>query len=219
MNINISQFIALGSVAAIVGMFNFSAVSRAQGQSIPAGDKTITLNEKVGHNQFVWESDAPLEDIKGSSEAVTGILRMNSGDITSLRGTIITQTSTMKTGNDTRDHHLKSSDWMDVSHYPTITFKIESVSNVQSSGNTSTGTATGNFTMHGVTKRISIPFRMTYVPQSPKTLSRAPGDLAMFSSEFQIGLKDFNIAGEHGMVGSKVGESIKVTAQLFGNTQ
>lgn len=58
---------------------------------------------------------------------------------------------------------------------------------------------------------------MTYLPESEKTRERAPGDLVMISADFNISLKDFKIAGQEGTIGSKVGETIKITAQLFGN--
>jgi polyisoprenoid-binding protein YceI len=181
------------------------------------GEKLLTLNNNVNKNQFIWESDAPLENIRGSSEGVAGTLTIDPQDLSKLRGTITTQVATMKTGNGTRDNHLHSSEWLDASRYPLITFTITSVDNVKTSGNIATGMATGNFTMHGVTKRVSVPFKMTYLVASAATRQRAPGDLVMISADFNLSLKDFNIAGTEGMVGSKVGEQIKINAQLFGN--
>ncbi len=181
------------------------------------GERLLTLNDNVNKNQFIWTSDAPLESIRGTSEGVAGTLTIDPQDVSKLRGTITTQVQTMKTGNDTRDNHLRSSEWLDASHFPLITFTITSVDNVKTTGNAATGMATGNFTMHGVTKRMSIPFRMTYVAENASTRQRAPGDLVMIAADFDISLKDFNIAGTDGVIGSKVGEKIKITAQLFGN--
>jgi polyisoprenoid-binding protein YceI len=206
---------AFGCMAALLILR--SGTVHAQGFASASGEKIVTMNDKVNKNQFIWVSDAPLENTRGSSEAVTGTLTMNPGNLSTIRGTISTQVSTMKSGNDTRDHHLKSPEWLDASRYPLISFTIASVSNVTVNGNTATGTATGTFTMHGVRKQMSIPFKMTYVPESAKTRERAPGDLVMISADFNIALKDYNIAGQEGTIGSKVGESIKITAQLFGN--
>ncbi len=194
-----------------------SEKSYSQGFSSASGDKIVTMNDKVNKNQFIWISDAPLESIRGTSEGVTGSLTMNPQNLTTIRGTISTQTLTMQTGNETRDHHLKSAEWLDASHYPSIAFTISSVTNIVVNGNSATGTATGTFAMHGATKQMSIPFHITYLPESAKTRERAPGDLVMITADFNVSLKDFNIAGQEGLVGSKVGESIKVTAQLFGN--
>ena len=189
----------------------------AQGFSSASGEKIVTMNDKVNKNQFIWVSEAPLENTRGSSEGVAGTLTMNPQNLSTIRGTITTQVSTMKSGNDTRDHHLMSAEWLDASHFPRISFTISSVSNISVSGNTATGTATGNFTMHGESKTMSIPFKMTYLPESAKTRERAPGDLVMISADFNIALKDYKIAGQEGTIGSKVGETIKITAQLFAN--
>ena len=207
------------SILSITALFVLGAgTASSQSFNVPGGgEKTVTMNDKVNKNQFIWVSDAPLENTRGSSEGVAGTLTMDTRDLSKIRGTISTQVSTMKSGNDTRDRHLKSAEWLDASRFPMISFTITSVANVTVSGNTATGTATGNFTMHGVTKKMSIPFSMKYLPESEKTRERAPGDLAMISADFNIALKDYNVAGQEGTIGSKVGETIKITAQLFGN--
>jgi polyisoprenoid-binding protein YceI len=189
----------------------------AQKLAVNAGPKTVTINDKVGKNQFIWISTAPLECIKGSSEGVSGTLSLDPQDLSKIRGSITTQTNTMKTGNDTRDHHLQSAEWIDAGKFPLIEFEILSISNVKTSGNTATGYAIGAFNMHGVSKKITVPFSLSYIPESDKTRQRAPGDLVMFSADFNISLKDFNINGTEGVVGSKVGETIEIKAQLFGN--
>jgi len=205
--LSFAVFLVLG-----IGVANAQRLAVASG-----GEKLLTLNNNVNKNQFIWESDAPLENIRGSSEGVAGTLSIDPQDLSKLRGTITTQVATMKTGNDTRDNHLHSNEWLDAARYPLITFTIASVDNVKTSGNTATGMATGTFTMHGVTKHVSIPFKMTYLVASASTRQRAPGDLVMISADFNISLKDFNIGGTQGVIGSKVGEQIKITAQLFGN--
>ena len=195
-------------------------LSSAQAQRLAVasgGEKLLTLNDHVNKNQFIWTSDAPLESIRGSSEGVAGTLTIDPQDLSKIRGTVTTQVASMKTGNDTRDSHLHSSEWLDAARYPLISFTITSVSNVQTSGNKASGMATGNFTMHGVTKRVSIPFTLTYLTANAATAQRAPGDLVMISATFDIALSDFNVAGTQGVIGSKVGNKIKITAQLFGN--
>jgi len=201
-----------------IGMAGVVSLS-AQGLTVQAsGQKTVTLSDAVGKNQFSWLSDAPLEKIQGTSAGVTGRITLDPRNLSTIRGTIATQVSTMRTGNSTRDGHLRGSNWLDASTYPMITFTILSVANIKVTGNNATGTVTGNFVMHGVTKRLSFPFNLKYVDESAQTRSRASGDLVMINAQFDIKLKDFNVAGARGMVGSRVGETIRVTAQLFGST-
>lgn len=201
-----------------IAMLVIAAAALVLGAPVASAQKTVTISDRVGKNQFTWISDAPLEKIKGTAEGVSGKLTLDPANMNSIRGTISAQVSTMKSGNGTRDAHLKSAQWLDAAKYATISFTIASVSNAKTSGNVTTGTATGQFTMHGVSKTMSIPFKLTYLPESAKTRERAPGDLVMISADFNVALADFNVAGTKGTVGSKVGDKIAVTAQLFGST-
>ncbi len=210
--------IRIRAILTLVTLASMAALTvHAQGFPGLSGAKVVTLNDKVNKNQFIWISEAPLENTRGTSEGVTGTLTMDPSNLSTIRGTVSTPVASMKTGNDTRDRHLMSAEWLDAAHYPKISFTIISVSGISVSGNSATGTAVGTFTMHGKSKQINIPFHMTYLPESAKTRERAPGDLVMMTADFTISLKDYNVAGQEGMVGSKVGETIKITAQLFAN--
>jgi polyisoprenoid-binding protein YceI len=182
------------------------------------GTKKIVLSNRVGANQFTWSSDAPLEKIQGTAEGVSGSLTLDPKNPASLRGTISAKVMTMKSGNDMRDEHLRGESWLDAAKHPEITFVATSVSGVKASGNSFTANVTGSFTMHGVTKTMTVPVTVQYLDASSRTKSRAPGDLVMLTAEFNVPLKDFNVAGSKGTVGSKVGESIAITAKLFGST-
>jgi polyisoprenoid-binding protein YceI len=196
-----------------------STTLNAQALSVSAsGAKRVRLSDAVGKNQMTWMSDAPLEQIKGTAEGVAGTLTLDPRNLSTLRGTISAQVGTMKSGNATRDGHLTGAQWLDAAKHPTITFTVSSVSGIKVSGNKATGTATGAFAMHGVTKTISVPFQLTYIDESAKTRERAPGDLVMLTANFDIALADFGVAGAKGIIGSKVGEKIHVTAQVFGST-
>ncbi len=61
--------------------------------------------------------------------------------------------ASINTDNASRDNHLKSPDFFDAEKFPTITFKSTEVKEV-SKGQL---LVTGDFTMHGVTKRITLP--------------------------------------------------------------
>src|SRR5437763_9595510 len=118
-NSMIRRFLALSFI------FAFVSVSQAQPfAGATPGLKILTINDKVGKNQFIWESDAPLENIKGSSEGVSGKIMFDPQDVSKTRGTISTQVCTMKTGNATRDKHLQSSEWLDAPRCALISFSI-----------------------------------------------------------------------------------------------
>lgn len=205
---------------AVTGLFAMvvSVTASAQLKVAARGTKTVTISDRVGKNQFTWNSDAPLEKIKGTAEGISGSFTIDPANLAGIRGTISAKVSTMKTGNTTRDGHLKGAEWLDAASYPTITFTISSVSGIKVKGHKASGIAKGTFTMHGVTKPLSIPYTITYLDASAATRKKAPGDLVMITADFKISLKDFKVAGSKGLIGSKVGETIKIKAQLYGAT-
>lgn len=214
----ITKTFLMGAIVAALAAAGASE-ARAQRLGVTAtGTKTVKLNDKVGQNQFRWTSDAPLEKIQGTAEGVSGSFTIDPANPAGIRGTISAKVSTMKTGNATRDKHLQGADWLDAANHPTISFTITSIKNISVNGIKMTATAVGNFTMHGVTKQMSIPFTLTYMDESAKTRERAAGDLVMIEANFTVSLSDFNVKGTKGTIGSKVGQTITVNAKLFGAT-
>ncbi|MEO5930538.1 MAG: YceI family protein [Candidatus Kapaibacterium sp.] len=209
----------IAPLALMAGLLIAGTEMRAQGLAVTAsGPKKVTISNKVAKNQFTWVSSAPLETISGTAEGITGAFTLDPKKPASLRGTLSAQVATMKSGNGMRDSHIQSDQWLNAAAFPTISFTATSVSGVVVKGNAFTANVVGNFTMHGVTKQMTVPVTLTYLDASAKTRERAPGDLVMLTADFKVALKDFNVAGSKGVVGSKVGETISITAKLFGST-
>src|SRR5437763_9287332 len=59
--------------------------------------------------------------------------------------------ASVSTGNDDRDAHLKSGDFFDVEHYPTITFASTAVTPLRD-----TWELAGDLTVHGTTRPITL---------------------------------------------------------------
>ena len=64
--------------------------------------------------------------------------------------------ATINTKNKKRDAHLLDPDFFDVDTYPTVCFVSTSVTKNDTGYST-----TGNMTIHGVTKEVTIPFTFT----------------------------------------------------------
>lgn len=175
------------------------------------GTKNIKLDNKVGNNQAQFNSKAPLEEISGTAN-VSGSFALDPSNIEATTGKIIVPVNTMQTGIELRNKHLLGKDWLDEESYKDIVFEVKKISGVQivSSGNgkgVAKGTAEGTFSLHGVSKQLSCPIEITYVEK---------GDVVMVKTEFTVSLKEYNIAGKKGIVGSKVAETITVKASMFG---
>lgn len=187
-----------------------------------SGQKSITVTNKVGENLVKFLSDAPLEKISGTAKGVSGKFTLDPNNLEATTGTISVEVLSMKSGVSKRDEHMYNPDWLDAAQFPSITFQILKLESIKVSNENGivnvSATAVGKFTLHGVTKEIKIPITLKYVKESEATKKRAAGDLVMVNANFNVALKDFNVKGKSGIVGSKVGETIQLDAALFGAT-
>ena len=187
------------------------------------GSRTVVISDRVGQNQVRFVSSAPLEEIYGTASDVTGRFTFDPADLSGLAGVVRVKVLSMETGIDRRDEHLFSRGWLDAKTHPEILFEIKGLKDMAPASaadgrSVLKGTAVGAFTLHGVTKDLEAAFEATYIRESEATARRAPGDLLMVKSSFRIALKDYDISGVRGLVGSKVGKTIDVDVSLFGST-
>ena len=95
-----------------------------------------------------------INKVRGKFSQFTGSVVVDGKAIQSAKGTI--QTGSIDTGIAKRDNHLKSPDFFDATKYPTITFVSKRVEN--KGGDTM---LVGDYTMHGVTKELSLPVTLS----------------------------------------------------------
>lgn len=89
----------------------------------------------------------------------------------------------VNTNHEKRDSHLRNADFLDVEHYPTITFKMKNYKK------TAEGyTAVGDLTLHGVTKEITLAGQYNGATKDPWGNTRAG-----FSAEGKLNRKDFGM--------------------------
>jgi polyisoprenoid-binding protein YceI len=194
------------------------SISFAQGFKVKAsGEKTFNFEDKYGRNQLTFFSTTPLEDVTGVSNSVKGKVTFDVADIKTLKGSISMPVSSLKTGIDLRDEHMKSKNWMDTENYPEITFLIKSVSEVKTEAdNKLQVNIKGDFTAHGVTKEIVVPVTLTYLDESEQTKQRAPGDLLGVQANFNIILSDYDV--ENMIIGQKMADNIEIRVNIVGSS-
>ncbi|MBI5325827.1 MAG: YceI family protein [Ignavibacteriae bacterium] len=189
-----------------------------------SGEKKFEINSRVNEPQIIFISDAPLEDMKGNvnAESISGFMGLDPSNIENSKGTVTVKVKGMETGIQKRNSHLYSDEWMDADKYPNITFNLDKITNLKTESTDASkgrsvvkGTATGSFSMHGKSKSINAIVTLTYIKESEDTKKRAPGDFLNVSGKFDVSLKDFNITGIQGLVGSKVGEVINIEFNLY----
>lgn len=196
---------------ALVLFLGAAATAAAQNFSVPAkGVQTFSLKDGGGRNQAVFYSSTSLEDITGTSSGVAGTVRFDPADVAgTFAATVTVDATTLKTGIAMRDEHLQSEGWLNAKQYPTITFtlaKLEGAKTVKP--NVIEATASGAFTMHGVTKSLRFPVTLSYLPESEQTKKRAPGDLLVIRGKGTILLSAFGVKSE--VIGPKVSDEIRI---------
>lgn len=192
--------------------------------SVFSGKKTVKLNEAVGNNFIKFLSSAPVENIEGNAKDIQGKFILDGDNLENSSGNISLQVLSMKTGLTKRDEHMYAKDWLDASRYPIISFDLKKLADVKISKSENgmaefTAVADGSFTMHGISKSMKASIYIKYVNESEATRKKAAGDFVLIKASFNVPLKDFNIAGKQGIIGSKVGETIDISANLFGSTK
>jgi len=206
----------------------FSANAFSEGNPCnPCGKMpSFTVDDPMNRNTVTFRSTAPLEDIVGTSNKVSGRLffdpaRPEAGG----SGMLSVPVASLDTGIPLRDEHLAGADWLDADGNPTITFAIREVKQVEPVKVTAEAksfdvVAVGDFSLKGRTRRLIVPARITWLKESEATKQRQPGNLLAVRTSFDVKLADFGISGPAGMdlVGSKVGESVAVELSLVASS-
>jgi polyisoprenoid-binding protein YceI len=101
----------------------------------------------------------------------------------------------LDSNNDKRDAHLKSPDWFNFKQYPNISFKSTKVEKVDDK----TLSVTGDLTLHGVTRSVSVPVELAGRGEFPKGTFRAG-----IEATFTVKMSDYGIKGMPGAVADEV---------------
>jgi polyisoprenoid-binding protein YceI len=95
----------------------------------------------------------------GRFNKMAGGFSLDPADPTKTTFKLTIDASSIDTGNKGRDDHLRNADFLNTSEYPLISFESTSVKAAQADGKKML-MVTGNFTMHGVTKEVTLPIQL-----------------------------------------------------------
>ena len=95
---------------------------------------------------------AMFSTVRGHFNVVSGQLHIDDQNPANSWVNAQADAASVDTHDERRDGHLKTPDFFDVAQYPTITFKSSNVEHVSGSDYK----VTGDLTMHGVTKQITL---------------------------------------------------------------
>ena len=183
--------------------------------AVYAAPESFDFKDPKGVNNAVFNLDAPLESVNGSANGITGTVSFDPENPAATTGKIVVASESLTVPNPMQKEHLHSANWLDVAKYPEITFEAKSLSNVKTADNVTTADVTGTFNLHGVSKDVTVPVKITYLKD--KLGARVPnlkGDLLVIRANFSIDRRDFDI--QKGNYEDKVSDTINLTLSIAG---
>ena len=135
-------------------------MSTATATTIPTGTYAIDpAHSRIG---FVARH-AMVTKVRGSFNEFDGSGSFDAGDPARSQLQLTIQATSIDTRNADRDSHLRSNDFFDVETYPEITFRSTAVENVDAENYR----VTGDLTIKGVTKPVTVDFEYTGTAVDP----------------------------------------------------
>ena len=188
----------------VVGMvWSFSATA-------VASDGRLTIDSE--RSTLSWTSDAPQERIVGTAEEIEGAVSWDLNNLEATSGAIQFPVSSMKSGNRLRDRHLQGRDWLNARANPDIIYTIERlevVSRSQEGDRIDVEVKVfGKVTINGVESSNEATANLAILPGTNRV---------RIQTTLEVTLRDHEISGRRGSIGSEVGESIEIEATLYGS--
>ncbi len=186
----------------LLAVLLFSTISAAQVNT--ARQYPIDTNHStVGFSVSIMDG---LSRVNGKFTDFTVTLTNDEKDITKSSVNVVIKAASINTGIPARDTHLRSADFFDAEKYPEITFQSK---RIEKKGKQLF--ALGTFTMHGVSKEITLPFQITGVNKDPVSKKMNLG----YSAQIVINRREFGINWTHPKVPNFVGDNVEIEINLI----
>ncbi|MBM3266726.1 MAG: YceI family protein [Candidatus Sericytochromatia bacterium] len=175
----------------------------------PAHAESFTIAED-NHtvNEVSFTSIAPLVRMVGRTQDVTGQADIDINRPAAAKGRFVVDLSSLQTGIKRRDAHMR--DMIEVTKFPTAVLEVDRVEGAPKAlepGKTAHIKAVGRFTIHGVTRDVTVPGQITFLPETKGTRD---GNWVLLESRFPLLLVDYGIALPKPLLGIKVADTVTI---------
>jgi polyisoprenoid-binding protein YceI len=176
-----------------------------------AAAEPVAYKADPAHSSLAFTIRHFVSDVDGRFRDFDGVIQYDAQNPASSSVQFTVQAASISTENDDRDKHLKSPDFFDVAKFPTLSFTSTKV--VAKGGNSFD--VTGNLTLHGVTKVVTIPATFRGTVKLPK------GEKAGFQSTFTLNRLDYGVAWNRAIEGggAMLGDEVTVNIKIEANRQ
>ena len=189
-------------------------------QPAPAGGvREFKVDDAWGRDSVQFRTTAPLEDIIGTTNQVTGVLKADPKNLmgpgTSAR--IEVKLASLKTGIETRDGHVAKA--LGAEKNPMALFTLEKIKSASApalENNVPVDVVgEGIFELNGVRKKMEVAARLTFVPRGTPFNQMRPGNFVRLTAEFDVRLGDFGVERTGQVLPLQVGETAHVTVAVL----
>ena len=175
-----------------------------------AAKTTSTWNVDPAHSAASFKvRHMMISNVKGTFQGVRGVLQLNEADpaLSSIEATI--PVSGLSTGDEQRDAHLKSPDFLDAAQYPDMTFRSTGISGADGMDGYS---ITGDLTIHGVSHPVRFAVPELSVPAKDPWGNTRIG----LEASAKINRKDFGLTWNSSLEtgGVLVGEDVIISLDI-----
>ena len=139
----------------------------------------------------------------GRFNDISGTLVLDDADPSKSTIELTIKTDSVDTNNQKRDDHLKSPDFFNAAQYPTMTFKSKTIA-VKSAG---VWTVTGDLTMHGTTKTVTVDLERVGTGKDPWGGTRTGAE-----TTFTLKRSEYGVSGLPDGLGDEVRVIVSVEA-------
>jgi polyisoprenoid-binding protein YceI len=160
-------------------------------------------------NEASFTSKAAIVRFTGRTDKVTGNLTVDVDNVAKAAGSMTVDVSSLDTGISMRNDHMKKT--IEADKFPTATFKLTKLTvpgNKLKKNGVAEGTVVGQMTLHGVTRTVTAPVELTYLPQ--EDANYRAGDWVEVDSSFKLKLSDYQIQLPAPVLGVKVADELEI---------
>jgi polyisoprenoid-binding protein YceI len=173
----------------------------------PAAPARETWVADKAHSQTEFRIRHMMSNVTGRFRDFNAAVSIDRADPARSTVEFTIQSASIDTAEPNRDEHLRSPDFFEAAKYPTIAFKSQTVTPKSKD----TFDVTGDLTMHGVTKHVTLPVQFNGFGKDARGNERAG-----FAVEYTLDRKDYGITWNRVLDegGVLLGDDVKVTIDL-----
>ena len=183
----------------------FAAVVLSSLATLPLSAEVYSIDP--GHSEVSFTVRHMVTQVRGRFNDFAGKINMDTKNLAASSVDFHVKTTSIDTAVPDRDKHLRTADFFDVKTYPEISFKSDSI---KATGKDKYA-VTGTLTLHGVSKKVTLP--VTFLGQAKDPWG---GTRAGFETSTTVNRKDYGIvwnkAVDNG--GVLLGDDVKVEINI-----